>query len=202
MNNISLSQLTTRIMSASSPSHQRGVVLVLSLVILMAMTLIGITAMQSTSQEERMAKNVQQRNLAFQAAEYGLRAGEKVLEAKVKVLEDAHATDVDTPEWSHSEVDSRTYWTNYDWAAAQEADLDNTTNHLAEKPRYVIEKKEFTESVIGTGNTQSRRGSIKFDKKGASNSLTLATVTNYRITSRGVGGVTDAVVILQTTFSY
>lgn len=57
-------------------SHQRGMVLVVSLVFLVIMTLLGLAAMQNTSLEERMAGNVRAENVAFQAAEAALRAGE------------------------------------------------------------------------------------------------------------------------------
>jgi len=56
--------------------RQRGIVLVVSLVLLLLMTLIGVTAMQTVTLDERMVGNAHQRNVAFQAAEAGLRAGE------------------------------------------------------------------------------------------------------------------------------
>jgi hypothetical protein len=52
--------------------RQRGVVLVLALVLLVALTLIGVSAMNTTQQQERMAANVQEGTRAFQAAETGL----------------------------------------------------------------------------------------------------------------------------------
>ena len=56
--------------------RQRGSALIIALVFLLVMTLIGVTAMQGTSQQESMAGNMRDRNLAFQAAEAALRAGE------------------------------------------------------------------------------------------------------------------------------
>lgn len=55
--------------------HQRGSALIVALVFLLAMTLIGTTAMQGTTQQERMAGNYWDRNLAFQAAEAALSVG-------------------------------------------------------------------------------------------------------------------------------
>ena len=54
---------------------QRGSALIVALVFLLAMTLIGTTAMQGTTQQERMAGNYWDRNLAFQAAEAALSVG-------------------------------------------------------------------------------------------------------------------------------
>lgn len=55
---------------------QSGMVLVISLIILMLLTLIGITGLQTTGLEEKMAGNMRDRNVAFQAAESALRDAE------------------------------------------------------------------------------------------------------------------------------
>ena len=58
---------------------QQGAVLIVSLLMLLVMTLIGITAMNNTVLEEKMAGNTRQRQLAFQAAEAALRSAENWL---------------------------------------------------------------------------------------------------------------------------
>jgi type IV pilus assembly protein PilX len=45
----------------------------------MVMTLLGVTAMQGTTQNERMSSNAVQMSKAFEAAEAGLRAAETYL---------------------------------------------------------------------------------------------------------------------------
>ncbi len=55
---------------------QRGAVLIMALVLLLAMTLLGLTGVRTIVQEEKMAAATQDRNLAFQAAEAALREGE------------------------------------------------------------------------------------------------------------------------------
>lgn len=59
--------------------QQAGVVLIISMIVLTLMTLIGVTAMRDTNLQERMAGNLRDRDLAFQAAEAALRAGEQWL---------------------------------------------------------------------------------------------------------------------------
>jgi len=59
--------------------NQSGVVLVISLIILLLLTIIGLTAMQTTALEEKMAGNLRDKNLAFQAAESALRVAEDKL---------------------------------------------------------------------------------------------------------------------------
>lgn len=63
-------------MSIRSREHERGSALIVGLVFLLVMTIIGVTAMQGTSLQERMAGNLRDRTLAFQATEAALRAGE------------------------------------------------------------------------------------------------------------------------------
>jgi len=58
------------------PQRQSGFVLVVALVLLLVLTLLGLAAAQSTSLEERMARNARNHDMAFQAAEAGLNAAQ------------------------------------------------------------------------------------------------------------------------------
>lgn len=60
----------------ASMLRQRGSALAISLIFLLLMTLLGVSAMQGSNMQERMAGNLRDRNMAFQAAEAALRAGE------------------------------------------------------------------------------------------------------------------------------
>lgn len=60
----------------SKATYQSGAVLIVSLVMLLLLTLIGTTGMQTTSLEERMVGNMRDQNNAFQMAEEVLRFGE------------------------------------------------------------------------------------------------------------------------------
>lgn len=57
-------------------NHKEGAVLIISLIMLLLLTIIGVTAIQTNSLEEKMAGNMRDQNLAFQAAESALRVGE------------------------------------------------------------------------------------------------------------------------------
>ncbi len=80
---------------------QKGVVLVVALMFMLVMSIVGVTAMQSTIIQERMAGNARDRNLAFQAAEAALRAGEDALlggaPAAATALADPSGWDGETP---------------------------------------------------------------------------------------------------------
>jgi type IV pilus assembly protein PilX len=56
--------------------HEQGMALVVSLVILLSLTLLGLAAIQNTSLEERMAGGFRSEQIALQAAEAALREGE------------------------------------------------------------------------------------------------------------------------------
>lgn len=65
----------TKLHDCSQPlvaGPQRGAALVMALVILLILTLLGITAMGTSSLEEKMAGNIQEATRAFEAGESGL----------------------------------------------------------------------------------------------------------------------------------
>lgn len=57
-------------------NQQRGISLVIVMIFLVILSLLGISAMQSSTLSSRIARNEADRNLAFQAAEAALRDGE------------------------------------------------------------------------------------------------------------------------------
>ena len=64
----------------SLPRKQQGVILIMALVILLAMTTIGVSSISTSTLEERMASNFDDRNISFQAAEAALREMERVIQ--------------------------------------------------------------------------------------------------------------------------
>lgn len=62
--------------SISQSNRQRGVSLVVVLILLLVMTLLGLAVLRGTLLEERMSSNMMDRGIAFQAAESALREGE------------------------------------------------------------------------------------------------------------------------------
>ncbi|MBU1439020.1 MAG: PilX protein [Gammaproteobacteria bacterium] len=55
------------------PMRQRGMALVISLLLLVAITLLAVSTMRSTTMQERMASNLNDRELAKQVAESTIR---------------------------------------------------------------------------------------------------------------------------------
>lgn len=167
-----------------APSSQRGAVLLVGLVMLLLMTVVAMAAMRGSEMQELMAGNVRDRNLAFQSAEAGLREAEDVLNGAVLPAFDGTGG-------YHEEIDgSRNdgYWDTHDWEG--ESVLTGLSiERVAEQPRFVIE--EITSSAA----LSSDGGAIDFQS-----TLNQEEVVYYRVTSRGVGGTENAVVIIQSTF--
>lgn len=65
-----------RSVSARGAQRQRGVSLIVVLILLLIMTLLGLAVLRGTLLEERMAANLYDRSLSFQAVEAALREGE------------------------------------------------------------------------------------------------------------------------------
>jgi type IV pilus assembly protein PilX len=58
-------------------NKQRGAILIVALIFLLVMTVLILASMRGTVMQERMASNLYDRSLAFQAAEAALREGER-----------------------------------------------------------------------------------------------------------------------------
>ncbi len=67
-----LSSAASGVISMAACHRQRGTVLIMSMLILMILTILGITAMGTASLEEKMSGNSQEGTRAFEAAESGL----------------------------------------------------------------------------------------------------------------------------------
>lgn len=61
------------------PRHEQGLVLLIGLIILLVLSLLAISAIRSTTLEERMTGNSQDQQIAFQVAEAALREAEMIL---------------------------------------------------------------------------------------------------------------------------
>jgi len=57
---------------AECNGRQQGAALITALVLLVILTMLGLSSMTTNTMEERMAANAQEKNRAFQAAESGL----------------------------------------------------------------------------------------------------------------------------------
>jgi len=162
---------------------QRGAVLFISLIMLLLMTLIGVSGMQTSILEEKMAGNFKDRNMSLQAAESSLRAAEKYLNDTATLPEFTgvtlghyQPTSSGASRWD----DSITDWSD---KANDVIAYPNSLTGIASEPVYIIEEMP---PVSESGS--SLEASV--------------TLTNnyYRVTTRATGGTDTAVVMLQSTY--
>ena len=66
---MSVTNQSVQMKVSSMPQKQAGVVLVMALVMLTVLTLIGVSTMSRSTLEMKVASNMQQHNVAFQAAQ-------------------------------------------------------------------------------------------------------------------------------------
>lgn len=161
--------------------QQSGAVLVISLIMLLLLTLIGITGMQTTSLEEKMAGNMRDKDLAFQAAESALKAAEASLSPTPPAFSDAgtdgfYSTASTIPTDAAIRTDS--FWTSQ---PKHTSSVTTLGNGIA-PPVYIIQ--QLPAACFNPGGCPPN-----------------PTSTPYKLTVRATGGSTNAVVILQAVYS-
>ncbi len=158
-------------MNKINPNKQAGVTLVVSLVILVTMTLLGVTSIKSTRTEIAMAGNLREAGLTFNAAEAGLRFAETF-------VEDSTTTTVyaDPTIGLYAEADLDPDYSDYTiWAASQLAAFG-----LA----YVAQDPDFIIRYLGD---RSQNEVAKINIGGYGTAQPGITVSNFRVTARGTG---------------
>ena len=164
-------------------SHQRGLVLFMSLVMLLLLTVLGVSSFQTTAVQFRMARSVDDINLAFQSAEAALLDGEENVEGSGYVGGNGYYQKVDSGQVPN--------WASIDWGTDSNSIAGTTgIEGVAEPARYII---EYVRQV-----------------KAAEDSLNLANINEeigtggtsiYRVTARGSGfGEGRAVVMVQSHY--
>jgi type IV pilus assembly protein PilX len=167
---------------------QRGVALFISLVLLLVLTIIGVSAVQTTSLEERMARNTHDSVLAFQSAEAALREAEQFLQNNINTTAGFTAVG-NNGLWRAADYGQTDRWHQAGiWTGANSVVADTPVEHVAEEPRYII---EWVASVQRSENP---------NLLGSSYATLFDRIEVFRITARGVGGSPNARVVLQSTY--
>ncbi len=161
--------------------NQSGAVLIISLIMLLLLTLIATTGMQTSSLEEKMAGNIRDKNLAFQAAESALKAAESSL----STLPSFSAAGTNGFYSSTSTIPTATavladaFWTTN--SVATSTVTGTALGNSIVTPVYIIQDTGMVADCPGAGT-----GTLG--------------CKYYRITARATGGSTNAVVILQSIY--
>ena len=118
-----------------APNRERGVVLIIGLIMLMIITIISVAAIRTTTTDEKIAGNARDRDRAFQAAEAAVRS----CLARVTVKPVPATVRIVTP----SVVGTAPVWENAGhWAddATTSYAVDSIDTTLASNPRCLIER--------------------------------------------------------------
>jgi type IV pilus assembly protein PilX len=173
--------------------RQRGVALVIALIMLVIVTLIGLAASRGTLLQERMSANSFDRSLAFQRSESALRAAENAITANWRIV-DLGGTDCSAV--ACPVVPANTFTgTDATWRDVP-ANYDVNDANTPGIPQYNIE-------FMGTGRADNALGiRDNADTGNYGSGAPPDNVAFYRVTSRSADPAAAgdrAVVVLQTT---
>lgn len=169
--------------------QQSGIVLVIGLIMLLLLTLIGVTGMQVSGFEEKMAGNSRDQNVAFQAAETALRAGER----KIVAIGGLGAFDgsgelLGVDDALH-DFSSSAIWAS---GSSDSVEVSSGLSGVATEPRYYIK-------FLKTEDDGSGGASININSYGNINAG--AALSYFTVTARGTGGRDSSQVILRSYYS-
>jgi type IV pilus assembly protein PilX len=187
---------------------QKGSVLIVSLVMLLLLTIVGMSAMQMTSLEERMSGNFRNHELAFQAAEAGLSQAEAFVESTAFSLTDFQTAcsgsqcfksscdgglcfngtfPVSSTPVSSCELGTTKPWEDWTlWDDSTKTKTATTLTGTSTQAKYIVEYRCFT--VKDATNSTADKNIL------AQWSL------SFRVTVLATGGSSDSQVMLQSTY--
>jgi type IV pilus assembly protein PilX len=186
-----------RCFSVGNPEHQSGAVLAISLIMLLLLSVIGITATHVTGLEEKMSGNSKDQMMAFQAAETALLQAETTIAGLPPYIVNSsvnNAAGLYMTDKTKEPDASSSYWQSIDWisstapVARYHSEVTQPLVGIVNLPTYTIE--QLPDSLGGDDNLEAAMPVAE------STSLSW-----YRITARGTGNNDTAVVMLQSTYS-
>lgn len=184
-------------MVRKNKQQQQGIVLFMSLVMLLLLTALGVSSIQTTSLQQRMARHANDSSLAFQAAEVALRDGEDLLEGLSSLgnFGDPAAASLSGNEangyYYEEEPGVEPNWKELDDWTGDNGFRNSTINvtGVATQPKYIVEHVKTVVSdadVLNLDNIGQDTGSGRTEV--------------FRVTARGTGATATAQVMIQGTY--
>jgi type IV pilus assembly protein PilX len=158
--------------------RQRGVALIISMILLLVLSVIGLAGMEVTGLEEKMAGNMRDRNIAFQAAEATLRDGENYLDAQA-VLPAFDGTNGLYAIPTNGDKN----WEEVVWSSSAAVVSYSGPGFDSLPAAYIIE------DIAAASNSDSLEVGVPVDDK-----------RYYRVTARAEGMSSTTAVMLQTVY--
>jgi len=158
---------------------QRGVALVVALILLVVITLVGLAAVRGTIMQQKMASNLYDRQIAFQGAEAAMRAAAALVSTNPGIIarncQAASVVCLSNP-FTDSQFPAGKIQTV---AAGTAAGQFKVGSVAAGQPQYVVENMgNWVDTTSSTGFNQSAN-SQNYGAQGTS-----TTAVYYRITAR------------------
>jgi type IV pilus assembly protein PilX len=176
-------------MSMSHNKQQSGMVLVVSLIILISLTMLGVTSMQATRTEVSMAGNLRESGITFNAAEAGLRNAEAFImnSASKNVFADPAngLFDKIDEDPDYSDIAS---WDGTGATGAQDA--STSLSLVYEQPKFIVK-------YLGD-RAQNEVAAVNIGGYGSGQPGTI--VSNFRVTARGTGQAGNAYRYVQSYY--
>ncbi|GJM09034.1 MAG: hypothetical protein DHS20C11_13100 [Lysobacteraceae bacterium] len=179
-----------------STQRQDGVALIVGLLVLIIFAILGVSAMNTTLLQERMAGSFQGSVMAFNASESALRAGETwLLDLECPPPDPSSSDrmwDMQGLDADHASGQIQSFWYDHAWptgvGATPAFDFAAVTGStLSSNPRYVIEELPPLSSAVAEAHGGiAGTGDVSY--------------TRYRITARGTGPTGNEYVLTQSTF--
>ncbi len=165
-------------------NRQKGMVLITGLIFLLVLTILGISAMSSTSVVEKMTQNFRDASTAFEAAESALGDGENWVQNQgSQPIPVTSCSSNPCQVWAYNNFGS--FWTQPDsWWTTNAVPYSSTISGVALQPTYVIEQFTFVPYQLSP-DAQSKGQGYYY----------------YRITARGTGATDSAHSIVQSIFA-
>jgi type IV pilus assembly protein PilX len=174
--------MRTQLKFIGNPSRQSGIVLFVAMILLLILSLLGVTAARMQTVQERMARNDDNRQLGAQTAEAALRGAETGLLTGIYIDFAGNANGLYAPLLSTgSPVTTMDWSTALPYAGPALAAVPTAS----QAPKFVIENLP---SVAVAGD----------DISVTSLNPSSPPVTVYRVTAQGVGADGTSTTTLQT----
>lgn len=175
--------------------RQRGAVLITALVLLLVLTLLGLSAIQTTTLEERMAGNYRSGTAAFEAAESALREGESTVGGfttrplpKSDGATGVWVLDSPDPDASKSEAwwreASASWWGSTNNIGSYTKSLEFVSGKQVDPPHYLIEEVGLIKDSLNVGQSKDENGRYF-----------------YQITARGTGVNQNSISLLRSVYA-
>lgn len=167
--------------------RQSGSVLIISLIVMLVLTILGVSGMKSAVLEEKMAGNMRDSQLAFQAAEATLREAEQYIENNIVSIANF---DTNGSDGLYDKSQTK-LWNNINWTSGDSLEFANFTSSTAVNtpPRFIIEHLASQQNNVDT---------LNLDNYGQGTGA--GRVEMFLITARATGNSGNTVVMLQSTY--